>query len=34
MIRTENETEDLMISIIKNCETLIKQAHTIPQETL
>ena len=33
-IRRENETEDLSLSIIKNCETLIQQTHTKPQETL
>ena len=34
MIRLKNETEDLLLSITKNCETLIKQIHTKPQETL
>ena len=34
MIRPENETEDLLLSITKNCETLIEQTHTKPQETL
>ena len=34
MIRTRNETEDLLLSITKNCETLIKQTHTKPEETL
>ena len=34
MIRPKNETEDLLLSISKNCETLIKQTHTKPQETL
>ena len=34
MIRTKNETEDLLLSITKNCETLIQQTHTKPQETL
>ena len=34
MIRPKNETEDLLSSITKNCETLIKQTHTKPQETL
>ena len=33
MIRPKNETEGLLISITKNCETLIKQTHTKPQET-
>ena len=27
MIRDKNQTEDLLLSIIKNCETLIEQAH-------
>ena len=34
MIRPKNQTEDLLISITKNCETLIKQTHRKPQETL
>ena len=34
MIRSKNETEDLVLSIIKNCETLIQHSHTQPQETL
>ena len=34
MIRPKNETEDLLLSITKNCETLIEQTHTKPQETL
>ena len=34
MIRPKNETEDLILSITKNCETLIEQTHTRPQETL
>ena len=34
MIRPKNETEDLLISITKKCETLIKQTHTRPEETL
>ena len=34
MIRPKNETEDLLLSITKNCETLIKQTDTKPQETL
>ena len=34
MIRPKNETEDLLLSITKNCQTLIKQTHTKPQETL
>ena len=27
MIRPKNETEDLLLSITKNCETLIDQNH-------
>ena len=34
MIRPKNQTEDLILSITKNCETLIEQTHTKPQETL
>ena len=34
MIRPKNETEDLLLSITTNCETLIEQTHTKPQETL
>ena len=34
MIRPKNETEDLLLSITKNCETLIEQTHTKPEETL
>ena len=34
MIKPRNETEDLLLSITKNCETLIQQTHTKPQETL
>ena len=34
MIRTKKGTEDSILSITKNCETLIKQTHTKPQETL
>ena len=34
MIRPKNGTEDLLLSITKNCETLIEQTHTKPQETL
>ena len=34
MIRPKNETEDLMLSIAKNCEALCKQTHTKPEETL
>ena len=34
MKRPEHETEDLLLSITKNCETLIKQTHTKPEGTL
>ena len=34
MIRPKNEAEDLLLSITKNCETLIEQTHKKPQETL
>ena len=34
MIRPKNETEDLLLSITKNCETLIDQTHRKPEETL
>ena len=34
MIRPNNETEDLLLSITNYCEMLIKQTHTKAQETL
>ena len=34
MIRPKNKTEDLLLSITKNCETLIKQTHRKAEETL
>ncbi len=34
MIRPKNETEDLLLSITKNCQTLIDQTHRKPEETL
>ena len=34
MIRPENETEDLLLSITKNCETLIEQTHRKPEQSL
>ena len=34
MIRPKNENEDLLLSITKNCETLIEQTNTRPEETL
>ena len=34
MIRPKNETEDLLLSFTKNCETLIEQTHRKAEETL
>ena len=34
VIRPKNETEDLLLSITKNCETLIEQTHRKAEETL
>ena len=34
MIQPRNKTEDLLLSTTKNCETLIKQTHRKPEETL
>ena len=34
MIRPKTQTEDLLLSITKNCETLIEQTHTKLQEAL
>ena len=34
MVRPKNEAQDLLLSITKNCETLIHQIHTKPEETL
>ena len=34
MIQPKNQTEDLLLSITKNCETLINQTHGKPEETL
>ena len=34
MIRPKNETEDLLLSITKNCQTLIDQTHRKSEETL
>ena len=34
MIRVKYETEDLLLSSIKNCETFIEQTHTRLEETL
>ena len=33
MIRPKNEAEDLLLTITKNCETLIQQTHKKPEET-
>ena len=34
MVRPKNETENLLLSITKNCETLIEQSHRKAEETL
>ena len=34
MIRPKTETEDLLLSITKNCQTLIEQTHRKAEETL
>ena len=34
MIQPKNETQNLLLSISKNCETLIKQTHRKAEETL
>ena len=34
MIQPKNETENLLLSITINCETLIEQTHRKPEETL
>ena len=34
MIRPKNETENLILSITKNCQKLIKQTHRKAEETL
>ena len=34
MIRPKTQTEDLLLSITKNCETLVEQTHRKPEETL
>ena len=33
-IRSKNETEDLLLSVTKNCKTNIEQTHKKPEETL
>ena len=34
MITPKNDTEDLLISKTKNCQTLIEQTHTKPKKKL
>ena len=34
MVKPKNETEDLLLSITKNCQTLIEQTHRKSEETL
>ena len=34
MIQPKNKTEDLLLSVTKNCETPIEKTHTKPEETL
>ena len=34
MIRPKNQTEELLLSIFKNCETLILQTHRKPEDCL
>ena len=34
MIQPKNETEDLLLSITKNCETLVQKTHRKPEEIL
>ena len=34
MIRPKTETEDILLSITKNCQTLVHQTHRKPEETL
>ena len=34
MIKPKTQTEDLLLSITKNCETLIEQTHRKPEETM
>ena len=34
MIQPKNQTEELLLSITENCETLIEQTHRKPEETL
>ena len=32
MVRPKNDTDDLLLSITKNCETLINQTHRKPDK--
>ena len=34
MIRLKNQTEDLLLPITKNCQTLFKKTYKEPEETL
>ena len=34
MVRPKTKTEDLLLSLTKNCETLNKRPHRKPEETL
>ena len=34
LFRPKTQTEDLLVSITKNCELLVERTHTKPQETL
>ena len=34
MIQPKTKTEDLLLSVTKNCETPIEQTHAKPEETL
>ena len=34
VIRRKNQTDDVLLSILKNCETLIEQTHRKPEDTL
>ena len=34
MIKPKNQTEDFLLSMTKNCETLIEQTHRKAEETL
>ena len=34
MVQPKNQTQDLLLSITKNCEKLVEQTHRKPEETL